>query len=149
MSSKTTLLIFLIFGFLHQESYSQSVAFSSDLPLVVITTKAGETIKNEPKITADMKIISNGEGIRNYITDPGNIYSGKIGIEIRGRYSASLPQKPYGFETRDAAGNNLNVSLLGMPAENDWVLIANYNDKSFLRNVVAFEIFKKMGHYAE
>lgn len=148
MSRKTTLLIFLIFGFLQQESYSQSVAFSSDLPLVVITTNAGETIKNEPKITADMKIISNGEGIRNYITDPGNIYSGKIGIEIRGRYSASLPQKPYGFETRDAAGNNLNVSLLGMPSENDWVLIANYNDKSFLRNVMAFEIFTKMGHYA-
>lgn len=148
MSKKSALLIFLIFGFLHQESYSQSVAFSSDLPLVVITTKTGETIKNEPKITADMKIIHNGEGKRNYISDQGNIYSGKVGIEIRGRYSASLPQKPYGFETRDAAGNKLDVSLLGMPAENDWVLLANYNDKSFLRNVLSFEIFRMMGNYS-
>jgi len=95
-----------------------------------------------------MKIRINGEGIKNYFTDPGNIYSVKIGIEIRGRYSASLPQKPYGFETRDAAGGNLNVSLLGMPAENDWVLLANYNDKSFLRNVLSFEIFRKMGNYS-
>ena len=35
-----------------------------------------------------------------------------------------------------------------MPAENDWVLMANYNDKSFLRNVLAVDIFKKMGNYA-
>jgi hypothetical protein len=148
MSKELVSLIFLFFLFLIQESHCQSVTFSSDIPLVVITTKNGETIKNEPKITTDMKIISNGVGKRNFISDPGNIYSGKIGIEIRGRYSASLPQKPYGFETRDAAGENLNVSLLGMPAENDWVLLANYNDKSFLRNVLAFEVFKKMGHYA-
>jgi hypothetical protein len=35
-----------------------------------------------------------------------------------------------------------------MPTENDWVLTANYNDKTFLRNVLAFEIFRKMGNYA-
>ncbi len=80
--------------------------------------------------------------------DPGNIYTGKVGIEIRGRYSANLPQKPYGFETRDEAGNNLNVPILGMPEENDWILTANYNDKAFLRNFLAFELFRKMGHYA-
>lgn len=121
---------------------------SSNLPVVVITTKPGETIKNEPKVTADMKIIFN-EGLnRNNVSDSGNVYTGKVGIEIRGRYSASLPQKPYGFETRDNSGNKLNVSLLGMPEENDWVLLANYNDKTFLRNVLAFDIFHKMGNYS-
>jgi hypothetical protein len=121
---------------------------SSDLPIVLITTKPGEEIINEPKITADMKIIYYGGTIPNHISDPANIYDGKIGIEIRGGYSASLPQKPYGFETRDSAGNNLNVSLLGMPPENDWTLLANYNDKTFLRNFLAFEIFREMGHYS-
>ena len=121
---------------------------SSNLPIVVIKTRQGETIVNEPKITADMKIIHNGNGLINHVTDYGNIYSGKVGIEIRGRYSASLPQKPYGFETRDEAGNNLNVPILGMPEENDWVLTANYNDKVFLRNFMAFDLFRKMGHYA-
>jgi spore coat protein CotH len=38
--------------------------------------------------------------------------------------------------------------LLGMPAENDWVLLANYNDKTFLRNFLAFDIFHKMGYYS-
>jgi hypothetical protein len=141
------LSLFVVFYF-PGLSEAQTVPFSSNLPIVVITTKPGESIKNEPKITADMKIISNAAGIRNYQEDQGNVYNGKVGIEIRGRYSASLPQKPYGFETRDASGNNVNVSLLGMPPENDWVLLANYNDKTFLRNVLAFELFRKMGNYS-
>lgn len=121
---------------------------SSNLPVVVVNTLAGEEIMNEPKITADMKIIYNGKKQISNVSDPGNIYTGKAGIEIRGKYSASLPQKPYGFETRDKAGNNLNVPILGMPEENDWILTANYNDKAFLRNILAFELFRKMGHYA-
>jgi hypothetical protein len=121
---------------------------SSGLPVVVINTDPGETIPDEPKINADMKIIFHGGTTRNRVSDPGNVYSGKIGIEIRGKYSASLPQKPFGFETRDSLGNNLNTGLLGMPPENDWILLANYNDKTFLRNYLAFEIFRETGHYA-
>jgi len=121
---------------------------SSALPIVIISTDQGKNILNDAKIQADMKIIWHGQGQRNFITDSGNVYNGKIGIEIRGAYSASLPQKPYGFETRDSLGENRNVSLLGMPAENDWVLLANYNDKTFLRNVLAFDIFRKMGNYS-
>ncbi len=121
---------------------------SSNLPIVIITTKSGETIKDSPKIKADMKIIYHAGGVRNYVSDSGNVYTGKIGIEIRGMYSASLPQKPYGIETRDSLGVKKNVSLLGMPTENDWVLLANYNDKTFLRNVLAFDIFHKMGNYS-
>jgi hypothetical protein len=121
---------------------------SSNLPIVVITTNQGEAIVDEPKITADMKIIYHDKGLRNYVTDSGNVYTGKVGIEIRGMYSATLPQKPYGIETRDNAGNKLNVSLFGMPSENDWVLLANYNDKTFLRDLLAFDIFNKMGHYS-
>jgi hypothetical protein len=121
---------------------------SSNLPIVTITTNPGEKIVDAPKITADMKIIDNGTGKRNFVSDSGNVYTGKIGIEIRGVYSASLPQKPYGFETRDSSGVKKNVPLLGMPSENDWVLLANYNDKTFLRNLLAFDIFRKMGNYS-
>ena len=148
---------FFSFGIVNSSTYYRSVPpwfippytfTSSNLPLVIINTKPGETIKDEPKIVADMKIIYNGNGNANHVSDSGNIYTGKVGIEIRGRYSASLPQKPYGFETRDSLGNNLDVSLLGMPEENDWVLQANYNDKAFLRNFLAFDLWQKMGHYA-
>lgn len=120
---------------------------STILPLVLINT-FGQTIVDEPKITANLKIIHNGSGLMNYLTDSANIYDGRSGIEIRGSYSSSLPQKPFGIETRNALGDNYNVPLFNMPSENDWILIANYNDKSFLRNILAFDIFTKMGHYA-
>ena len=120
---------------------------SSLLPIVEINTN-GNAIADDPKVMADMKIIYNGPGIRNYTTDTTTDYDGTIGIEYRGNYSASLPQKPYAFETWDSLGNARNVSLLGMPTENDWLLIANYNDKSFARNVLPFHFFDEMGHYS-
>jgi hypothetical protein len=130
----------------HWETDWLSLAFISyNLPFVIITTPANQTIMDEPKIEADMKIIYHGSSSRNLVSDSGSVYTGKIGIEIRGHYSTTLPQKSYGIETCDSAGNNLNVSLLGMPEENDWVLIPNYNDKAFLRNVLAFDISHKMG----
>lgn len=119
----------------------------SNLPIVVINTE-GVPIPDEPKIPGTMKIIDNGQGQLNHPDDPGNIYDGGIGIEIRGSYSASLPQKPYAIETRDAQQNELDVSLFGWPEESDYVLLANYNDKVFMRNVLAFYLSNEMGHYA-
>jgi hypothetical protein len=156
-SSDLTSNAFLSFGITDASTYFREVPqwftpplsfTSSNLPIVIITTPANQTIMDEPKIEADMKIIYHGSSSRNWVSDSGNVYTGKIGIEIRGHYSATLPQKSYGLETRDSAGNNLNVTLLGMPEENDWVLIPNYNDKVFLRNVLAFDISHKMGYYA-
>ena len=68
--------------------------------------------------------------------DSSNIYSGNIGIEIRGASSANYPQKPYGIETRNSVNANNNVPILGMPSENDWVLLSNYNDLSLIRLLI-------------
>lgn len=120
---------------------------SSLLPIVSISTNGG-TIQDDVKIMADMEIRWQGQGTRNYLTDTVTHYGGKIGIEYRGNYSLSLPQKPYAFETWDVNGNSIDTMLLGMPSENDWVLLANYNDKSFARNIVPYHLFDTMGHYA-
>jgi subtilisin-like proprotein convertase family protein len=120
---------------------------ASNLPIVIINTN-GQTIVDEPKIDAFMSIINNGEGMMNSVTDTPNEYNGNVGIELRGNYSQGLPQKPYKFETRDEEGEELNVSLLGMPEEHDWCLIANYNDKVFMRNTLAYDLFTQMGNYA-
>ncbi len=119
----------------------------TNLPIVVIDTY-GQPIVDDPKITAHMGIIDNGPGEINSLEDPFNDYDGFIGIEIRGQSSQMFPKKSYGVETRDANGENLNVSLLGLPKENDWVFYAPYTDKSMLRNVMSFEMGRRMGHYA-
>lgn len=126
---------------------SNQVAFtSSSLPIVIINTN-GQEIPDDPRIVADMGIIYNGPGNINYITDPYNNYNGKISIELRGKSSQSFPKKSYGLETQDTLGENNNVSLLGMPVENDWILYAPYSDKSMLRNVITFELGQILDPY--
>ncbi len=120
---------------------------SSNLPIVVINTYS-QTIVNAVKINAGMKIIYNGVGVLNHTTDPPNAFNNKIGIEIRGNFSASLPQKPYAFETRNVSNLQNDTVILGMPAEHEWSLIAMYNDKVYVRNTLANKLFSEMGHYA-
>ena len=120
---------------------------SSNLPIVVINTFS-QTIVNDPKINANMKIIDNGPGQINHVTDYPNAYNNNIGIEIRGNFSASLPQKPYAIETRNSMLLENDTSLLGMPAEHDWCLLSTYSNKTYLRNPLANKLFDQMGHYA-
>ena len=119
---------------------------SSNLPIVLINTY-GQSIPDDPKIGAWIKILNNGPGVRNYTTDAPE-FEGRMGIEIRGSSSQSFPKKSYGFELWDAGDNSVDTSLLGMPAESDWILNANYTDKTFLRNVMAYQLWQNMGHYA-
>lgn len=129
--------------------FEESVPFtSSNLPIILIDTEDGGGIRDEPKTNAIMKIINHKNGEINSINDTPTDYDGHIGIEIRGSSSAGYPQKPYGIETRDELGENNNVAIMEMPEENDWILLANYNDKSFMRNTLSFHLFEKMGHYA-
>ena len=120
---------------------------SSELPIVMINT-LGQTIVEDTKINCLMEVKYNGVGNITYLTDNANVYDGNIGIEIRGATSAGYPQRPYGIETQDEAGENKNVSLLGMPAENDWVLLSNFNDLSLIRNPLAYHLFGAMGNYS-
>ena len=140
--------IFVFISFTFIKAQIESVTFnSSNLPIFVINTH-GQRIPDEPKIEVDLGIIYNGEGIRNKITDPFNEFNGKIAIEIRGSSSQMFPKKQYGFETIDSTGEDKDVSLLGFPAESDWILYAPYSDKSLIRNVLAYKLANNIGRYA-
>ena len=119
---------------------------ASELPLVFIDTQ-GRTIRDEPKTEALIQIIDNGEGKVNKSGDTP-VFVEKIGIEYRGSSSQMFPKKPYGFETWDDKGEDLDVSLFGWPEESDWILFASYNEKSLIHNVLAMRIAREMGLYA-
>ena len=95
-----------------------------------------------------MGIIYNGEGVRNNLTDPFNNYSGKIGIELHGNSTQNFPKKPYSLETRDSTGANLDVSILGMPADNDWILLASYIDRTLIRDPLAHYLSTMTGQWS-
>jgi hypothetical protein len=108
------------------------------LPIVSIDAPRG--IVNEPKRPATMRVVDRG-GREDY--------TGRIGIELRGQSTQMYdPKKSYGLETRKRSGRNRNVSLLGMPADDDWALIASYVDESLLRNYVVYQTGRWLGRYA-
>ena len=110
------------------------------LPLVAINTQ-NVAIPDEPKIRATLKITDRGEPL----------FEGPVGIETRGQSSQYFyPKKQYGFETRSTEDFELDidVSLLGLPEEEDWILQAPYGDKSLMRNVLTYSLSEDMGRYA-
>lgn len=128
--------------------FGQSLT-TTNLPILKINTR-GNSIPDEPKVLSNMELIHNGNGNTNNVNDPANVYNGLAGIELRGSSSKDLfPKKPYGLETwADETGKSIKISPLGLPEESDWVLNTSYNDKTFLRDVLTYDLVNKMGHYA-
>ena len=147
----------LLFGFLNE--VSAQTFTSSNLPIVIITTDnypnstQPQEILDSPRVLGNMKIIKHPDGTRNYMTDvntPAFInYNGRISIEIRGSSSQTLPKKQYGLTTllTDNISNN-NVSLLGMPSENDWILNGMGYEPSLIRDYLFYNLARQMGEYA-
>lgn len=62
-------------------------------------------------------------------------------VKIRGRGNSSwyLKKKPYRLKLEHKA------ALLGLPADKDWVLLANHSDKTLMRALLAFELGRRFG----
>jgi hypothetical protein len=119
---------------------------SSNLPLVFLNTN-GQNLKDDD-IIVDFGVIDNGPN-RNNINDPKNNYNGKAAAHLRGSSSKMFEKNNIKVELKDASGvNDVDASLLGMPAESDWILTACYSDKSLLRNALTQHLYSQMGHYS-
>lgn len=146
--------IVLVLSLLFIQMLSMAQSFTdSNLPIVIIETDGGVPIPDEPKVLGNMKIIWHQDGSRNYMSDANNPeflnYDGRIGIELRGSSSQMPDKKPYGFETlMDDDITNNNVSLLGMPKENDWILNSLAFDQTGMRDFLSYELSEKLGQYA-
>ena len=75
-------------------------------------------------------------------------YDGRAGFRIRGSSSESYPKKQYTLELWDENNDDKKVSLLGMPADSDWVLYAPYTEEIMMQNALAYQWANEMGHYA-
>jgi hypothetical protein len=120
---------------------------SSDLPIVVIDTE-DRLIRGGDQVMGTMFIVDNGPGMLNDAGGPYNNFMGHIGIKRRGWSSQMAPKKSFSIELWDVNGNEIDAALLGMPPHEDWALVANHFDKSFLNNTLAYTLAREMGHYA-
>lgn len=147
---KKQLLFAAVLGLLYRPLtvVSQVNFTESNLPIILIDTHGKAIPYDNPRIVAEMAIIYNGRGQTNHPTDPPNEYQGKISIEIRGSSSAGWAKKQYAIETQFDDGSNRNISLLGMPKENDWILSAPYYDRSMIRNVLVYWMVRQTGRWA-
>jgi len=126
--------------------FNNPVSEKLNLPLLIIDTK-GQEIIDDPKINVILKIVDNGPGKMNGFFDDATGFEGNIGIEIRGQSSQMFPKKSYAIETLNQTLQDTSVSLLGMPADEDWVLSAPFSDKSMLRNAITYHLGRKMGNW--
>lgn len=128
--------------------------FDSDLPLVVIDS-FGFDIDQEswpdaprPFRPITSAFIEVGASGRATITDPSQ-YTGYGAMHVRGRSSAMFfPKKQYRFETRNEAGGDSVVGLLGFPSDSDWIIHAPYSDKTLMRNALMYGWGQDVGQYA-
>lgn len=79
------------------------------------------------------------------ISDPEKLYSdvgefkADMGIRGRGNSTWEWEKKPWKVKLDSKA------SLLGMPADEEWALLANYADRTLMRNIVAMRLSEICG----
>ena len=105
----------------------------TNLPTVVVNIAYGEeVIEKEKNLISNVYIIS----------EDGTDLLATSGTEIRGRGNASwnFEKKPYRLKFDE------KQSPLGAPASaKKWTLISNHGDKTLMRNILAFEVSRRVG----
>jgi hypothetical protein len=119
--------------------------FSSNLPLVIINSY-NRYIGPSGFIPASVRFIGLS-GSRSSIGGAAD-FDGRGDLKRRGYTSLRLPKPSFTFKARNDDGDKLKFSPFGLPAESDWVLYAPYQDKTLIRDVLAFELSNQMGRYA-
>lgn len=109
------------------ESSVAAVYVEPELPVVRINTDGYAPILDKVNYRdGDMTIDPNGSEFA--------AYSGSMRIRGRGNSTWTSPKKPYRIKL------DTKSPIMGMPAHKDWVLLANYMDKSQMRTWTAAQI---------
>ncbi|MCD8535702.1 MAG: CotH kinase family protein [Verrucomicrobia bacterium] len=128
--------------------HSSAADFSSNLPLMVLDAQGFAGIPSFGLLPVYLSIFEPDATGRTRLTTPPVVQS-SAGIRDRGSSTAGRPKPSLNLELWDPYGNDQNLSLLGMPAESDWILWGPYNfDPTYLRNPLIYELSNQIGSYA-
>jgi len=115
----------------HQDSslveYQVDALWFTGLPMFHISIDNGEEIVSKDDYVQGEVVAKGG---RNYVD-----FSGEMGIRGRGHSTWFIhPKKPYQLKF------DSKTEVFGMPADKKWILLAEYSDKTLMRNRLAFEM---------
>lgn len=123
-------------------SNASSLASSSSLPagypvgvadalpvLNLQTDNAAPIISKKDYVKGNFSLVDVG----------GSSVAGNLEVRGRGNSTWAWPKKPYRLKLTNS------TSLLGMPANKHWVLLANYVDKTLMRNDIALMFSRSLG----
>lgn len=118
--------------------------FSSTLPIILLTAQGRPSENRKTPLTA--RVILPGKG-RATLAGEADLET-RGDFNIRGFSSTRYPKKSYTLRLRDEFGDKVKTGVAGLPKDSDWVLYAPYPDKTLMRDVLAYELSRQMGHYA-
>lgn len=117
---------------------------ASDLPLIVLEGYGGgKPVDREVYVDMALLVFEPVEGVASLSSAPTLATRG--GYHLRGQSSAMFEQAPYRIELWDNASEDVDLPLLGMPADSDWALIGPYSDRSLVRNAFTYDLGRDMG----
>ncbi len=119
-------------------TYTLNILKSENIPSLHITTESGSMAAvhadKAHKEPAEISIVADGETV---VAEKELEY-----IKGRGNSTWSMKKKPYNIKF------DKKTDLFGMGSAKKWSLLANYTDKTDIRNYVAYDIAEKVGlHY--
>ncbi|MBM3847417.1 MAG: hypothetical protein FJ405_14190, partial [Verrucomicrobia bacterium] len=127
------------------------VNFTSKLPILVMSTSGRpigpDVVSGSPRVEGTFLVMDTGLNGRSSFSGQPE-FLGNAGYEIFGQTSSGFSKPPYRIEVHDAMGEDLDIPLLGLPAEADWKLRNPFNDKTVMNDFLAYELFDLMGNYS-
>ena len=118
-----------------EKNHQEELARQQNLPVVRIITKNSAPILDKKNYVDGTITISDPEKLYSEVAE----FSAEMGIRGRGNSTWSFPKKPWKVKLKEKA------SLLGMPADKEWALLANYSDRTLMRNLVAMKLSEMCG----
>lgn len=106
--------------------------FFSKLPVMYLATDDGAT-PSKNKEMHDGTLMAQGND------EWKSPYDGRMTIKVRGNTTASYPKKPWKIKL------DKKTKMFDIPKSKHWVLLANYNDQSMMRNKLAYDFANDIG----
>lgn len=109
-----------------------------DLPIINVYLADGMSVNYiDRDVYSNMSMYIDASGAAGF--ESTDFMNG--GIHGRGHSTWKWAKKPYRVKLDSKA------EILGLPANKDWILLANYADKSLIRNIVAYDMGRTLGSF--